>query len=320
MEFLSSDRINEILNETLSEELRKVLLENQKRANCIGVLGNLTEYRDFEREDIMIVEQRGVAAYDYRDSIRNICGFIDYLIQEGDYRPKEIDINNHDFLKINLAEEVILIIQFTNGEELAEYLDKYTIVNNGIAQRIYISLEVNPFQHNDKVLSQYLYHELNHCKDDINRRIHNKSTLGDKLNGVSAEIKYQQAFTNTLKRNNIATLIYQLFVDTEQNAYTAQLYGELDCSNTTRNQFRDIFKNTHTYKTYDGLLQFVKLLETHTGWEKEAMEYFNKKFTSIESFRKWFVNRANNKLRNMYKNLCKVASLYYDTKESETTN
>lgn len=322
MEFLSSDRINQIINESLSNELRKVMDEHARRANCYGVRGNLVEFREQEREYILIVEERSVAAFEFRDAIQQINEFINWLLQEGRTKSFQIDINNcgNEDLKIDLAKSVILKIKFANSQEEAEYLQDETIISNGTIEKISIWILINPFEHNQSLLLQYLYHELNHCKDDIQRRLNGKFSLNDKLNGNFAEIKYQEAYKNTMNGDRIATLIYQLFVDTELNAFISQLYGELEYYNINRSQFRNYFKNMHTYQVYDGLRWFVEQLEKHTGWEEKARYYFNTKFNSTEKFRTWFLNRANERLRVMFKKLCKVASLYYDTKEAKTTN
>ena len=322
MEINDIHRITQIINETISKELRKVMDENARRANCFGVRGNLVEFREQEREDVLIVEERSVAAFDFRDAIQQINEFINWLLQEGRIIDFQIDINNcgNDDLKIDLAKSVVLKIKFANSQEEAEYIQDETIINNGIVEKICIWLLINPFNHNQSLLMQYLYHELNHCKDDIERRLNGKPSLNDKLNGNLAEIKYQEAYNNTMKGDRIATLIYQLFVDTELNAFISQLYGELESYNINRNQFRYYFKNMHSYQVYDGLRWFVEQLEKRVGWEETALYYFNRKFNSPEKFRMWFLDRANDRLKNMFKKLCKVASLYFDTKEAENPN
>lgn len=321
MEFHSSDRINQMISESLSEELRKFILEDIKHANCYGVRGNLVEFREQEREQVLIVEERSVAAFEFRDSIKQINQLIDLFIQERNFEDFQVDINRFENYRIDLATSVILQIQFTDTyPEKAEYIDTYTIVRNGKVERIVIYLLINPIYHNPSLLNQYLYHELNHCKDDIERILKNKPNLGEKTYGKNSLVKYKEAYFGTNQGDPIPYLIYNIFVDTELNAYTAQFYGELEHSCPNREQFHNYFKNSQAYKKYDGMMGIVEKLENSTNWEQKALSYFNKKFNSIESFRKWFLNRANNRLNDMYKNLCKVASLYFDTKEAESSN
>lgn len=321
METLSSDRINQIISESLSEELRKFIHEDMRHANCFGVRGNLVEFRESEREGILIVEERSVAAFEFHDTIQQINEFINWLLQEGRTGDFQIDINEIESFSINLTTGLILQIQFTdNHPEKAEYIDKYTIVRNGKVERIGIYLLINPLCHNQSLLTQYLFHELNHCKDDIERILNDKPSLGEKTYGKNSLVKYQEAYLGADEGDSIPYLIYNIFVDTELNAYTAQFYGELEHSNPNREQFHNYFKNSLAYRKYDGMMGIVEKLENSADWEQKALSYFNKKFYTIESFRRWFLIRANDRLRNRFKELCKVASLYYDTKEAKATN
>lgn len=165
-----------MLSDFVSQEIKRVIQENISHANCYGVPRGLLEYRQSEREDILIVEKRSVAAYIYRNEIKEIIGCIHELINKGEFNNQYKVFNNFGF-----AKEFVMLIYFTSGNEGAEYQDQYTKIINGEAETAVISLYINPYHHKDDLLSQFLYHELNHCKDDIQRRVNNKPSLTDVL-------------------------------------------------------------------------------------------------------------------------------------------
>lgn len=315
---MNEKQMDEMITSCINEELRKVINESIAHANCYGVPRGLLEYKKNEQEDILMVENRSVAAYVYRNEIKQINSYLSDLISNGKLGDYYINLNEYGTF-IDWAKEFVLWIEVKNEEEDAEYLDKKTIINNGIVEIVFIRIRVNPFRHNEALISQYLYHELNHCKDDIQRKLNNNPSLDDALNG--GNIKYQEAYANMRDENEFVAyppyLIYNLFADTELNAYVSQFYSELEDSNTTRNQFSGFFSKSFAFKRYRGFLDIISFLEKTKGWENNAMSYFNQNFKSIPSFKSWFLGRAKYKASKFYKKLCKVADLYYDTIEGK---
>lgn len=312
---IDSNRINEIISETIDKELKRVMDETILHANCFGVRRGLVEYRESEREDILIVERRSVAAYIYRDEIKKLSNIVSYLINAGNHQDVYLDLNENG-MNFGLAKEFILWIQFSKGNEDAEYLPDCTIINNGVVERIAIAMTINPIQHSESLFSQLFFHEINHCKEDIERIRNNQPSLSRIIQGTEAKIKYQNVYSN-MRIDRIAYLIYNLFVDTELNAFVSQFYSELQDSNTERRQFSEFFKLSMAYKRYDGLIYIIEQLDKQKGWEKQTMRYFNIRFKSVDSFRSWFLGRAKYKASKMYNKLCKVANLYYDTIEGK---
>ena len=312
---VNSKRIDSIISECIDEEVNRVIQETILHSNCYGVAGGLLEYRKSEREPVLIVEKRSVAAYIYRDVINYIETFIDRCVANGNYQTIGFNINENGTL-IDLANEFIFYFQFQNSEEKADYRDDLTIINNGVVERAVISVIVNPMRHNESLFSQFLYHEINHCKDDVERRLKDNPSLDDVLRGAESIVKYEEAFSN-LRTDRIAYLIYSLFVDTELNAYVSQFYSELQNSKTTREQFSKFFIKSDAYNRYDGFMCIIEKLEQYRGWETNAMRYFNTNFKSVISFRSWFIGRAKHKASKFYNKLNKVANLYYDTIEGK---
>lgn len=312
---VSENRIDEIISSCINEELRKVINESIAHSNCYGVPRGLLEYRKQEWENILIVENRSVAAYIYRNVINYITAFINQRIANGNLKDEGYNINENGTF-IDLAKEFVIYFFFRNEEERADYRDDLTVINNGVVERVVISVVVNPIQHNDSLFSQLLFHEINHCKDDVERRLNGYPSLNDVLEGAEAKVKYQEAYAN-MRNDHIAYLIYSLFVDTELNAFVSQFYSELESSNTTREQFSEFFKNSYAYKRYDGFMFIIEQLEEQRGWEKRAMYYFNTKFKSVISFRNWFLGKAKYKASKFYNKICKIANLYYDTIEGK---
>lgn len=312
---INEKEIDRIIASSINEELLKVIKESIAHSNCYGVPRGLLEYRKREWEDILIVENRSVAAYIYRKVLSQITNFVNQRIRSGNYQSIGFNINENETL-IDLAKEFVFYFKFKNLEEEANYRDDLTVINNGVVKRVVISVVVNPMHHNDSLLSQLLYHEINHSKDDVERRLNGNHSLNDVLQGEEAKVKYQEAYAN-MRNDLIAYLIYNLFVDTELNAFVSQFYPELENSNTTREQFGEFFKNSYTYKRYDGFMFIIEQLEKQNGWEKRAMYYFNTKFKSAISFRNWFIGKAKFKASKFYNKICKVANLYYDTIEGK---
>lgn len=309
---IDSNRINEIISETIDKELKRVMDETILHANCFGVRRGLVEYRESEREDILIVERRSVAAYIYRDEIKKLSNIVSYLINAGNYQDVQFDLNANR-MNFDLSKEFVVWIQFSSGEEEAEYLPGFTVINDGVVERVVIAMTINPTQHNESLFSQLFFHEINHCKEDIERIKNNQPSL---LRTIEAKIKYQDVYNN-IRIDITAYLIYSLFVDTELNAFVSQFYSELQDSNTERRQFSEFFKLSMAYKRYDGLIYIIEQLDKQKGWEKQTMRYFNIRFKSVDSFRSWFLGRAKYKASKMYNKLCKVANLYYDTIEGK---
>lgn len=309
---IDSNRINEIISETIDKELKRVMDETILHANCFGVRRGLVEYRESEREDILIVERRSVAAYIYRDEIKKLSNIVSYLINVGNHQDVYLDLNANR-MNFDLSKEFVVWIQFSSGEEEAEYLPSFTVINDGVVERVVIAMTINPTQHNESLFSQLFFHEINHCKEDIERIKNNQPSL---LRTIEAKIKYQDVYNN-IRIDITAYLIYSLFVDTELNAFVSQFYSELQDSNTERRQFSEFFKLSMAYKRYDGLIYIIEQLDKQKGWEKQTMRYFNIRFKSVDSFRSWFLGRAKYKASKMYNKLCKVANLYYDTIEGK---
>ena len=312
---VSEKEIDRIITSSINEELQKVINESIAHANCYGVPRGLLEYRKQEWENILIVENRSVAAYIYRKVLSQIANFVNQCLWSRNYQSIGFNINEKETL-IDLAKEFVFYFQFQNSEEEANYRDDLTVINNGVVERVVISVVVNPMQHNDSLLSQLLFHEINHCKDDVERRLNGYPSLNDVLEGAEAKVKYQEAYAN-MRNDHIAYLIYSLFVDTELNAFVSQFYSELENSNTTREQFSEFFKKSYAYNRYDGFMFIIEQLEKQKGWEKRAMYYFNSKFKSAISFRNWFLGRAKYKASKFYNKICKVANLYFDTIEGK---
>ena len=305
---VSKKRLNEIISNCINDEVRRVMEESIAHANCYGVPRGLLEYRKSEREGILIVEKRSVAAYIYRNEIKEIAEYINNLLSSG-------NINNHYYVLENcgFAQKCVLLIYFIKeNEEEAIYLDELTVFKEGVVERVCFRIFVNPYNHNELLMSQFLYHELNYCEDDIKRILNGRPSLHYEIFRDDPEINYEQVCRN-MRNDYAAYLVYYIFTDTELNVYGSQFYSELQDSNTTREQFDSFFRNSRAYKIYDSFIFAINSLEKQTGWETKAMQYFNRQFKSVQSFRMWFLGIAKHKASKFYNQLCKVASLYYET-------
>jgi hypothetical protein len=117
---VSEKEIDRIITSSINEELRKVINESIAHANCYGVPRGLLEYRINEREDILIVENRSVAAYVYRNEIKQINSFLSNFISNGELGDYYINLNEYGTF-IDWAKEFVLWIEVKNEEEDAEY-------------------------------------------------------------------------------------------------------------------------------------------------------------------------------------------------------
>jgi exonuclease VII small subunit len=72
--------------------------------------------------------------------------------------------------------------------------------------------------------------------------------------------------------------------------------------------------NTSFYRRYDGFKYIVEILEKQQGWEERAMSYFNQNM-NVNSFRTWFLDMAKQRIKELWRRMGKVASLYFDNVE-----
>lgn len=238
-------------------------------------------------------------------------------MSNNDFAPLLFDVNATDGMSIDLAKQFYIYIQYVKTPTGAEYNPERTVFNSSTnkADKAFIELYINAYQYSDELILQYLYHEINHCTEDLERRKHGTKDLHAVTQAIKAAVEYQKALHDIqANKDKIAYLVYNLFVDTEFNALIAWCYRDFERRLTDRRNFSKEVMNTSFYRRYDGFKYIVEILEKQQGWEERAMSYFNQNM-NVNSFRTWSLDMAKQRIKELWRRMGKVASLYFDNVE-----
>ena len=131
---------------------------------------------------------------------------------------------------------------------------------------------------------------------------------------------------NKEKNEFIRTIFYRLMRKSEFNALINSVYGDLDGRNCERREnFNEDIKFTQAYSVYLWIKDGIYLLNslTEDEWDK-IRKSFNmistngaKPRVEIESFKKNFKKKIEQRLTDLLRGIGKIASFYYDRKEIE---
>ena len=316
MNCIDDNRVDSIVTEAINAYIKHYSFPIGN-TNCIGVPSGLMEFNRYEYEPILIVEERSVAAYKYRGVIQLISNQIEECIYNNDFEEFSIDLNKIPNVNVDLADEVIVSFVFNNKWTEAKYMEHDTVFdkNTKHAKTVFFVIFINPYRYNESLIRQFMFHEINHCKEDVCRRANGSDDLETSLENI----KYQEAYKN--KENDIfAYLTYYVMIDTELNSYASQVYDELASMQSIRKNFSGDIQDTQSYKQYKKYEGYLEKLRRNTNWEQRAMYYYNDCNMSVSAFRKWYLDKMERNIRRYWYMICKAASLYYDTIENEQSS
>lgn len=198
---------------------------------------------------------------------------------------------------------------------------------------------------NGKIYYPYIYstiyHELNHQYTNLNigRKGHEgmgvnimtrRGTGGDNahntvsfhLDDSNPQSRFLQTFMygdenlGIMKRINY--IFYSLWETTERNAYTEELYGELQGNRVTRGQFDKWFPTSESGERYkqqeNVILELEAVPENVPVWRYVGNVVHE--WTPGRA-KKRFINRSKELLNTQMKNMMRVAKYYFDRHEGQ---
>lgn len=177
----------------------------------------------------------------------------------------------------------------------------------------------------EKTLMSILIHELNHKSEELGRETR------PELNPMQINAQTYNFLNSTMLSDDkdlngyVTNLFYVLFDNSELNAFSASVYGDLRGMHSKRENFKKDIRKTHAYSWFYTLSKGMHLLSTNDNifWTnlKQAMELSAIKhkghYKTIGEFRTWFINRSQQLLDKFYKKILTTAGYYYATQEDQ---
>lgn len=272
-----------------------------------------------------LLESGGVAAEKYQEQISYIIWM---LMHEGIWNKQDFMITVNDDLisnnktPIDIADEVIFAFFFKhNVDTKAVYIPEEITINPKTKEikSIYFEVIVNieDIKKQEILLTSLIYHELNHCIEDINKIKKNLPSLKDI---VSVNVDYKKVIADITDNNmSFPYIIYRLFVDTELNALIAQLYGELTAIKPNRQNISNKIKSTEVFDIFKTASKFyIQYVNTdNISWVSRVKQYFpTKQKLSDNKFKKWFKTQYLQRTKVLWYKLWKAGYYYLDKNES----
>lgn len=299
----------------------------------------LKELKDFEWSRNYLIERRGVVAYPYLASIRNICDYVNDYIRnyKSDNENKwtiEIPLNLTAPIKLFKELHIIVTVRhddgehnFGNGESIVYGDDiKKRIQDN---QWINETIKIDAFCDEDnilyrKTLYNNLIHEINHKAEELNAYLN-----GQVFNYVAYDAQELCAKPSTIifsmneeRDKLIKNILYRLLSSSELNALIASVYGDLMGIDSKRENFARDIQEVQACHVYNEIFDNLDLLDTMPKSEWSILErYLNprKKIGGNEFqlnvFKNIFIHRVDKALLRLYNGIYKAAESYYTFNE-----
>lgn len=317
------NNINEIIE--LSEKIGSSFLPN--------------EIKEVKNKVFKLVEERGVAAFPYKNVVSEIFEFIKKQCNvvsdvEGE---REIEIPYELTNKIDFIDNLVIKVKIVNsthentiyksGSGITKFdmNDKFV---NGKISWVEIILTCYCFYGYlmERTVYNSFYHELNHCYDaymDLKNNGYHKrwNTQLEKSN-----IKINNIFTEEKDNELFELILYRLFSETEFNALVSSVYGDLQGMKSIRQNFQHDIKLTQAYYLWKYIGTYYKALfnkidENNIKNIKYIFNTYNININpygnSIDSFKKEIIRKTTYLLNDLIKKIGKTASLYYDVQEEK---
>lgn len=301
----------------------------------------------FEHKQIVLTEERTVAAYRYKKIIEQILDYIITFCNENKpsgmnyykYKLETIPIFTYNFEipkeltelfkefdnltiktvihKLNTSNELSLIpIQ---GNSFYNVDNK--IVSNGKLVNPTINIEsfLNSQNDTSKLMSD-IYHELNHLFEDYLRLKGSGNLFGLQQHDERRIIRYGIGLITNAETESdfmVGSIIYRLWDNSELSAGATSVYATLKSLNSTRENFsKDILK-TQAHKEYSTLKNNIETLKHYNSkyrWRLYQSMISPKKVgvETVDNFKKYFLRRSETLLKQYFIKMCKSASLWYD--------
>lgn len=290
-----------------------------------------------ENKIIRIVEERGYMGTKYIPVIKEIVSYCQDYIKNNEFTKENIWIFNLPYeltKKIDCVENLIIEITiednfdgvFHTGGGTNDVFYHNNIVD-GKLEYGKITLYGYSYHKNlfIKTIFNNLSHELNHLQEIHTRMLKrdNAQTIF-KLNKDALNAYNGNFSKDKILNNYIYQIIYRLMRKSEFNALINGVYGDLDDMNSNRHDFNKDIKNTQAYYIYTYIRNNISMLDelSDDDWN-EIRKSFNilsafgaKHRVDINSFKIKFKEMVIQRLNELIKGIGKIASFYYDKKES----
>ena len=193
-----------------------------------------------------------------------------------------------------------------------------------------VNIRVECYALNNKLnvqsFTSVFYHEFNHAYENYNRL--KNSHGGSSFKDLARRKRYGSAISYMRSNNeftsSIGEILYRLWDNSELTSTAAAIYGELSAINSKRKNYIQDMEKTHTYERYlalkKDLVNVNKVTDEDAWFNVASMMGYYKSNMDINLFRKNFIKRSYMLLDKFFRQIGKVASLYYDKKEGIELN
>ena len=290
----------------------------------------LNEYRE---HIVKLVEERGVAAYKYNDTIGRILNYIQNRISLNgskhntkitfdipSYYLKEFKFLHEPIIEVTNTDVTDHNVTFENGTGECTIHPDYTKIVNGKLCNVLVKIRCFSIMNElvDKTFLNVLYHELNHAYDifkDYERNGNIERFNNDRLRAYSPQI-------NTEKENVYwKEVFYRLFSSTELNGLIASVYGDLQGIKSVRKNFHKDYKETLAFKAYEFFTRNLKYALERTD-DESLKRIINKiphpiKSDNINDIKVHVMDYVLKRCAKLLRGIGRAASLYYDRVEDK---
>jgi hypothetical protein len=295
----------------------------------------MRELNQIENKMVKLVEERGVAAFPYITTIKQILEFVQKnIVGISQGETKTVTIPNNLTSKIDFINDLNITITVEDGENLAyKYgggcanISKNTKLIDGKIDYCEISVDAYSFCGilYKRTIYNNLCHEINHLYEAWKELTHSGTMEIFAKQATKASVDTN--WFNDANLNNFFKLIfYRLYSETELNALIAGVYGDLTGMHSQRVNFARDIKRTQAYKVYlkikielNDVVEILKdnpnLIGAILNIVKNYGIELNPYNKSPEGYIKEFKRKTLYLLKQLLKGIGKVASLYYDSTE-----
>ena len=290
-----------------------------------------------ENKIIRIVEERGYMGTKYIPVIKQIIKFVESYIIDNPKNQEygwQIYIPDTITSKIDCIDILMLTINIFDkndgyrhsGSGSNSVFPNNSIVNNKLA---FGKIIINGFSNGTDLFERTVFnplsHEFNHLFEVYKKLLNNQKsrniyqkviTQNDIINKIFSKDEHVNAY--------IRDIFYRLLFRSELNALINSVYADLDSINSFRNSFKNDIKKTQAYYIYNDIRKDLDLLDllTDEEWEN-IIKCYNlnsidgtKQKIEINYFKIKFKRLIIEKLNTLMKGIGRVASYYYDVKET----
>lgn len=171
------------------------------------------------------------------------------------------------------------------------------------------------------------YHEFNHAYENYKRLLNSHGARS--MSDINSHMRYKNAIMMVKSKhkeyNKVGWILYRLWDKSELISGAASIYAELKEMGSKRGNFIKDIEKTNTYKRYKTYKKYIDEIKnddtiTDTIWKNIAYLMGEFDNININDFKNSFIKRSYMLLDKYFRQMGKVASLYYDESEGIELN